>query len=134
MYPRSVFQAASQFNCLEFPGPECKPEDGVTAYFCDRTQGPACALACGAGMFAALKPLSVFLSLFFVEFYFFAFDLFLFAFSLISLTCLVNILILIFITSFKFFFIVLFIYLFIYLSFRHYLLRDCISELLNEKN
>jgi hypothetical protein len=37
-----VFQAASQFNCLEFVGPGVVPEDGVTGYIFDRTQGPAC--------------------------------------------------------------------------------------------
>lgn len=39
------FQVASQFNTLEFPGPETTPEDGVTGYALDPTQGPACALA-----------------------------------------------------------------------------------------
>eukprot|EP00128_Syssomonas_multiformis_P000582 Colp12_sorted_trinity150504_noHs@30487 len=43
----SVFQAASQFNCLEFVGPNIKPEDGVTGYVFDKTQGPACSIACG---------------------------------------------------------------------------------------
>ena len=38
-----MFQAASQFNCLEFAGPEELPEDGVTQYDDDPTQGPACA-------------------------------------------------------------------------------------------
>ncbi len=46
---RAVFQAASQFNCLEFPSPETTPERGVTGYAYDETQGPACALACAAG-------------------------------------------------------------------------------------
>ena len=45
----SVFQAASQFNCLEMVGPGVRPEDGITRYKFDRTQGPACALACPAG-------------------------------------------------------------------------------------
>ncbi len=44
----AMFQAASQFNCLEFAGPEELPEDGVTQYDDDPTQGPACALAAGA--------------------------------------------------------------------------------------
>jgi hypothetical protein len=48
-YPNSIFQAASQFNCLEFPNPRTVPEHGITAYFTDHTQGPACALACAAG-------------------------------------------------------------------------------------
>ena len=47
--PGALFQVASQFNCLEFPNPHCVPELGVTNYESDRTQGPACALACGAG-------------------------------------------------------------------------------------
>jgi hypothetical protein len=47
--PGAVIQAASQFNALEFPSPGCTPEAGVTGYAYDRTQGPACALACGAG-------------------------------------------------------------------------------------
>jgi hypothetical protein len=33
-----VFQAASQFNCLEMVGPSVRPEDGVTRYYADRTQ------------------------------------------------------------------------------------------------
>mmetsp|Transcript_85947 Transcript_85947/g.165453 ORF Transcript_85947/g.165453 Transcript_85947/m.165453 type:complete len:605 (+) Transcript_85947:64-1878(+) len=43
----ATFQVASQFNCLEFPGPYVTPEDGITSYVCDRTQGPACSVACG---------------------------------------------------------------------------------------
>jgi len=45
----AMFQAASQFNCLEFVGPHVTPEDGVTRYAEDRTQGPSCALAAAAG-------------------------------------------------------------------------------------
>lgn len=45
----AVFQAASQFNCLEMVGPEVTPEDGITDYILDRTQGPACAMVCPAG-------------------------------------------------------------------------------------
>jgi hypothetical protein len=45
----SVFQVASQFNLLEMVGPEVTPERGVGRYENDRTQGPACAIACGAG-------------------------------------------------------------------------------------
>ncbi len=66
-YPRATFQAASQMNCLEFPNQyvalfpthpptvcntlrmHTVPEDGVTIYAADPTQGPACALACAAG-------------------------------------------------------------------------------------
>eukprot|EP01060_Flectonema_neradi_P028185 TRINITY_DN3790_c2_g2_i1.p1 TRINITY_DN3790_c2_g2~~TRINITY_DN3790_c2_g2_i1.p1 ORF type:complete len:341 (+),score=38.24 TRINITY_DN3790_c2_g2_i1:123-1145(+) len=45
---KAMFQVASQFNCLEFPSARCTPEDGVTNYIFDKTQGPACAVACGA--------------------------------------------------------------------------------------
>eukprot|EP01040_Poterioochromonas_malhamensis_P011829 gene11829-12906_t len=48
-YPKATFQAASQFNCLEFPNPRAFPELGITFYCTDHTQGPACALACAAG-------------------------------------------------------------------------------------
>merc|ERR1712232_490411 len=44
----AVFQVASQFNCLEMPSPSVTPEDGVSGYFRDATQGPACSLACPA--------------------------------------------------------------------------------------
>ncbi len=44
-----VIQAASQFNFLEFPSPECVPEFGISDYVFDNTQGPACAVACAAG-------------------------------------------------------------------------------------
>ncbi|KAH8050818.1 hypothetical protein JL722_11160 [Aureococcus anophagefferens] len=45
--PGATFQVASQFNCLEFVGPNVVPEDGVAGYAHDRTQGPCCAIACG---------------------------------------------------------------------------------------
>jgi hypothetical protein len=45
----ALFQAASQFNCLEFGGPNVTPEDGITDYQHDHTQGPACSLATPAG-------------------------------------------------------------------------------------
>ena len=45
----ALFQAASQFNLLEMVGPHVTPEEGVGIYAFDRTQGPACAIACGAG-------------------------------------------------------------------------------------
>jgi hypothetical protein len=45
----AVFQAASQFNCLEFIDPSVTPEAGITDYAFDKTQGPACAIACAAG-------------------------------------------------------------------------------------
>jgi len=44
----AVFQVASQFNLLEMVSPEVGPEDGVTRYADDHTQGPACAIAAGA--------------------------------------------------------------------------------------
>jgi len=44
----ALFQVASQFNLLEMIGPTVSPEDGVTRYERDRTQGPACAMAAGA--------------------------------------------------------------------------------------
>jgi len=47
-FPGATFQVASQFNCLEFVGPSVTPEDGVTGYAWDKTQGPCCAIACGA--------------------------------------------------------------------------------------
>ena len=43
----AVFQVASQFNCLEFVNPRVTPEHGVTIYSKDKTQGPACSIACG---------------------------------------------------------------------------------------
>ena len=45
----ALFQAASQFNLLEMAGPQKTPELGVNIYDYDYTQGPACAIACGAG-------------------------------------------------------------------------------------
>lgn len=45
----ALFQVASQFNLLEMTGPETTPEEGVGIYEYDRTQGPACAIAAGAG-------------------------------------------------------------------------------------
>ena len=44
----ALFQVASQFNLLEMAGPSVTPEDGVTRYSADHTQGPACAIAAGA--------------------------------------------------------------------------------------
>lgn len=40
--PHSLFQAASQFNCLESPGPYIVP---VTNYFSDPTQGPRASIS-----------------------------------------------------------------------------------------
>lgn len=45
----ATFQVASQFNLLEMTGPSVTPDHGVDGYELDRTQGPACAIACGAG-------------------------------------------------------------------------------------
>lgn len=45
----ALFQAASQFNLLEMVHPGIWPEDGIARYEHDLTQGPACAIACGAG-------------------------------------------------------------------------------------
>jgi hypothetical protein len=45
----AIFQVASQFNLLEMVSPERTPEEGVGIYEHDRTQGPAGAIACGAG-------------------------------------------------------------------------------------
>lgn len=44
----ALFQAASQFNLLEMTSPMVPPEMGVDIYEEDETQGPACAIACGA--------------------------------------------------------------------------------------
>jgi hypothetical protein len=44
----ALFQVASQFNLLEMVSPHVTPEHGVTRYQHDHTQGPACAIACGA--------------------------------------------------------------------------------------
>lgn len=44
-----LFQVASQFNLLEMTGPDMTPEMGVGGYENDHTQGPACAIAAGAG-------------------------------------------------------------------------------------
>ncbi len=45
----ALFQVASQFNLLEMVSPARTPEDGIGIYENDHTQGPACAIACGAG-------------------------------------------------------------------------------------
>lgn len=44
----ALFQVASQFNLLEMMSPSITPEQGVTRYSGDPTQGPACAIAAGA--------------------------------------------------------------------------------------
>lgn len=45
---RALFQVASQFNLLEMTSYQVTPENGVTGYQHDHTQGPACAIAAGA--------------------------------------------------------------------------------------
>ncbi len=45
----AMFQVASQFNLLEMISPNVTPDDGIGIYENDPTQGPACAIACGAG-------------------------------------------------------------------------------------
>lgn len=45
----ALFQVASQFNLLEMVSPSVTPEHGVGGYEHDHTQGPACAIAAGAG-------------------------------------------------------------------------------------
>jgi hypothetical protein len=45
----SLFQVASQFNLLEMVSLDVTPEQGVGIYENDHTQGPACAIAAGAG-------------------------------------------------------------------------------------
>lgn len=45
----ALFQVASQFNLLEMVSPDITPEAGVGIYDQDHTQGPACAIAAGAG-------------------------------------------------------------------------------------
>jgi len=47
-YADALFQVASQFNLLEMVSPNVTPEQGVTRYEGDPTQGPACAIAAGA--------------------------------------------------------------------------------------
>jgi len=45
----AAFQVASQFNLLEMVSEIVTPEQGLGIYSNDATQGPACAIACGAG-------------------------------------------------------------------------------------
>ncbi len=45
----SLFQVASQSNLLEMVSPMITPDQGVGIYENDPTQGPACAIAAGAG-------------------------------------------------------------------------------------
>jgi hypothetical protein len=45
----ALIQAASQFNLLEMVHQDVTPEQGITQYAQDKTQGPACAVSAGAG-------------------------------------------------------------------------------------
>ena len=45
----ALFHGASQFNCLEFSSETVIPENGITNYVYDKTQGPACSLATAPG-------------------------------------------------------------------------------------
>ena len=45
----ALFQVASQFNLLEMVHEKVTPEEGVGIYEDDNSQGPACAIAAGAG-------------------------------------------------------------------------------------
>jgi len=45
----ALFQVASQFNLLEMVDSTVSPEEGVDIYEYDKTQGPICAICCGAG-------------------------------------------------------------------------------------
>jgi hypothetical protein len=45
-YNGALFQATSQFNLLEFSNPNRVPENGITIYQYDRTQGPMCDISC----------------------------------------------------------------------------------------
>jgi len=46
---KNLFEVASQINLLEMINQSSKPEDGIGIYEYDNTQGPKCAIACGAG-------------------------------------------------------------------------------------
>ncbi len=48
-HAHGLFQVASQFNLLEMVSPRVTPEQGIGIYENDHTQGPACAIAAGAG-------------------------------------------------------------------------------------
>lgn len=46
----ATFQAASNFNCLEFCSMHQTASEGITGYIYDRTQGPYCAIAASASI------------------------------------------------------------------------------------
>lgn len=45
----AVFQVASLYNCLEMAEPSVPPQDGITTYAADSSQGALCSLLCPAG-------------------------------------------------------------------------------------
>lgn len=47
---KSTIQVASQLNCLEMVNYNVTPEEGITIYKNDRTQGPICAMSCPASL------------------------------------------------------------------------------------
>jgi hypothetical protein len=46
----ATIQVASQFNCLEMGNPNLSPENGITIYQYDKTQGSICAMTTPAGL------------------------------------------------------------------------------------
>jgi hypothetical protein len=48
-YHDSIFQVASQFNALEMVNSTTTPQEGITNYVHDKTQGPECAIMCPFG-------------------------------------------------------------------------------------
>ena len=48
-YSGSIFQVASQFNALEMLTPTQTPQQGISIYWNDKSQGPACAMVCPFG-------------------------------------------------------------------------------------
>ena len=48
-YHDSIFQVASQFNALEMVNSRITPQQGITNYVHDDTQGPECAIMCPFG-------------------------------------------------------------------------------------
>jgi hypothetical protein len=47
---KSTIQVASQLNCLEMADQSLTPEEGITIYINDNTQGPKCAISAPAGL------------------------------------------------------------------------------------
>lgn len=46
IHSTTLFQIASQFNCLEMASPDVTPSSGISQYFHDKTQGPISSLMC----------------------------------------------------------------------------------------